>query len=409
MKVLIISPSEISYNPRLLKAADYLSSQGAEVTVFNTLIGLSSEEVYRNCIDARPWKIIENDIRKKGIMPRLRWMVSGLVQKSSIFLKTKFRKDWLFLHFLNKGFVLFPRSLKRAKFGYILIHLVDTLPLAVKLKQRTGARIIYDCQEYFQGQYMNSLPMLKTWVREAEQRGAGETDIVLSTTNVMLEKLKLDYEGPKAFIRVRNLPLLSKVKYQDSVVGKMKLVWHGLTIVPENARGIHIILQALANCKTPVQLFLQGNITEDNNGKLNDWLTRLNITDRVFVLPPVSPDNIVNSLLQYDIGIAGELAAEDNQRLTSSNKMFEFVVAGLVPIVPDLPGLAESIHELGVGILYEQGNFIQLAEIVDDLNRDRKKLDRYKQASRKVAENGLSWEQDYDQVWKTMKLWNQEN
>ena len=46
MKVLILCPSEICYNPRLLKAADYFYTKNAEVTVYNAVIGLADEKVY---------------------------------------------------------------------------------------------------------------------------------------------------------------------------------------------------------------------------------------------------------------------------------------------------------------------------------------------------------------------------
>jgi hypothetical protein len=51
---------------------------------------------------------------------------------------------------------------------------------------------------------------------------------------------------------------------------------------------------------------------------LQEKLRLLNITNKVTVLPPANPDAIVESLIGYDIGLAGELAAEENQQLTSS-------------------------------------------------------------------------------------------
>ena len=156
----------------------------------------------------------------------------------------------------------------------------------------------------------------------------------------------------------------------------------------------------MSKCRTPVHLFLQGIISEQNKIRLNELTSNLKISDKVSLVSPASPDKIVESLLIYDVGLAGEIAAEDNQRLTSSNKLFEYIYAGLAVVVPDLPGLAETVLEFKVGKLYEQGNFLQLAELIDNLNMNRVLLRELKEASIIAANNELYWEHDFDEVWK---------
>lgn len=403
MRILILCPSEICYNPRMLKAADFLSKKGAEVTVFNTLTGIASKEVYENSLKGRQWKVIENDLRRYTNISKCKWFISGVVQKIAIFLRNNFNINWLFKHYFNKAYIFFPAFLKRKKFDYILIHLVDSLPFASSLKKTTGAKLVYDCQEYFKGQYSTAAPAEYKWVKDAEDRFVKNANIILATTNVMLERLKNDFGGNYIFLRVRNLPLETAVNYPvDSNSDSLKMIWHGLTIVPENTRGIHIILHAISHCKTPVHLFLQGNISEENRRKLDVMLDRLQIEEKVTVLSPAHPDNIVPSLIQYDIGVAGELAEQENQLLTSSNKLFEFICAGLATIVPDLPGLKETIVELGTGVLFKPGNYMELADIIDGLNKNKPLLVQYKKAS-KAAASYLSWENDYDEVFKAMK------
>ena len=113
-------------------------------------------------------------------------------------------------------------------------------------------------------------------------------------------------------------------------------------------------------------------------------VARLNITHLVTLIPAANPDKIVESLLQYDIGLAGEIHSEENQMLTSSNKLFEYIYAGLAVIMPDLPGLAETVNEYNVGELYGQGDFSQLAYIIDSINSNRDKLKNFKKASREA-------------------------
>lgn len=402
MRILILCPSEICYNPRMLKAADFLSKKGAEVTVFNTLTGIASKEVYENSLKGRQWKVIENDLRRYTNISKGKWFISGVVQKMAIFLRNNCNINWLFKHYFNKAYIFFPAFLKRKKFDYILIHLVDSLPFASSLKKTTGAKLVYDCQEYFKGQYSTAAPAEYKWVKDAEAWFVSSANIILATTNVMLERLKNDVGGNYVFFRVRNLPLKTTVNYPvDNNSDTLKIIWHGLTIVPENTRGIHIILHAISHCKTSVNLFLQGNISEENKKKLDAMLDRLQIKEKVTVLPAAHPDNIVSSLIQYDIGVAGELAEQENQMLTSSNKLFEFICAGLATVVPDLPGLKETIVELGTGTLFKPADYMELSGIIDELNNNRSLLKQYKNASMAAA-SSLYWENDYYDVYKAM-------
>ena len=121
--------------------------------------------------NSRSWKIVENDISKRSLGSRLRWMYSSALNKlaEELFKRNISFKN-LFPHVMTKGYVLFPRSLKKEKFDYILIHLVDSLPFAVKVKKLTGAKLVYDCQEYFKGQYETESPYKRKWVN----RSAGQ-------------------------------------------------------------------------------------------------------------------------------------------------------------------------------------------------------------------------------------------
>jgi glycosyltransferase involved in cell wall biosynthesis len=136
---------------------------------------------------------------------------------------------------------------------------------------------------------------------------------------------------------------------------------------------------------------------------LQQKLILLNITNKVTVLPPANPDAIVESLIGYDIGLAGELAAEENQQLTSSNKLFDYIAAGMAIIMPNLLGLAETVNEYKNGMLYEQGNYKQLAESIDYLNMNRKVLLQYKQASINASREELFWENEMQPVMQYME------
>ncbi|MBL7703056.1 MAG: glycosyltransferase [Ferruginibacter sp.] len=400
MRILILAPSEICYHPRLLKAADFFIKKGDKVVVFNSITGLASKEVYDKTTGIRNWVLYENDISKRTFGSKIRWLFSSVVFKLN-YLFLKFTGKWLFFQYgLSRSFILFPSDLKKQAFDYIYINLVDTLPLASSLQKKTGAAIIYDCQEYFKGQSKGFNDIQYKWVVEAENKYASLCRVVLGTTAVMVKKLEEDFGSAPSYFRVRNLPLKSDIAFRENSDSTLKLIWHGLNIVPENVRGVHILLQAVSVCKTPVHLYLQGHINGINKAKLDELMAKLNIAHLVTVIDAADPDCIVESLIKYDVGLAGELAAEENQMLTSSNKLFEYIYAGLAVIMPDLPGLAETVNDYSVGELYEQGDFQQLADKIDSINNNRVTLNGFKNASRKAAKEELFWENDFGKVWQ---------
>ncbi len=406
MKILIIVQSEVCYHPRLLKAGDFFYTNNCEVILYNSIIGLAPKKLYDDVIKKRNWKIVETDISKTNSLSRFKWLVSSLFFKINQIAASKTGKYISFKHGLTKSFLFFPAHLKNQKFDYILINLVDALPFAISVAQKTGAKVIYDSQEYFKGQYAQLSLQQYNWVKKAENNFVKHCPIILATTHVMRERLQKDFVVNAYYSRVRNVPVNNGLNITKTQTATLKLAWHGLNIVPENIRGVHIILQAISICTTNVHLYLQGNISLKNQEILEQKLKQLNIISKVTVMPPANPDAIVESLVGYDIGIAGELAAEENQQLTSSNKLFEYIAAGMAVIMPNLPGLVETVQEYKNGILYQQGNTQDLANAIDQLNNNRNLLQQYQNASLKASHEELFWEHEMAPVFEKMKHLN---
>lgn len=398
-KILLISHSEICYNARLLKAADYFHAKGWEVTVFNPVVGLASEETYRDFLATRSWRVIENDISKRSVNSYFNWF---LVSVAHVFVRFTVEKLNLNLwsdYYLNKGLLFAPNM--GANYSIVLVHLIDNLSFAMRFKRKDGTKVIYDSQEYFVGQYDAFSPKHSKWVRKNEKENIHSVDYLLTTTEVMRKRLLADYNFVNPSYRVRNVPTSqqSNLQYNASpVVGKeLKIVWHGMGVFLENRRGLHIVLEAIALCQSNVKLYFQGNISPPQMELLKQYLDRLQIAEKVAIVPPANPDQIVESLKKYDIGVTGELPEEDNQRLTSSNKLFDYIHAGLAIISSNTLGLAETINEFNVGLLYEPGAAEELSKQIDYLADNESILAGFKQSSIKAAET-LFWEQEYDQL-----------
>ena len=76
----------------------------------------------------------------------------------------------------------------------------------------------------------------------------------MATTHVMKERLQKDFVSNALYYRVRNVPVKNCLNITKTQTATLKLAWHGLNIVPENIRGVHIILQAILQPLTSTNL-----------------------------------------------------------------------------------------------------------------------------------------------------------
>lgn len=403
-RILLISNNEVCYNARLLKAADFFHAHGWEVVVFNGVTGIASRKIYEDIKSSRSWEIIENDISKNTLKSQFKWLVNSVLHKFIQFSIDRLKLPFWNKYYLNKALLLRP-NIGKYKYDYVLVHLIDNLPFAAHLKMKRGVKIIYDSQEYFVGQYAAFEEAKYQWVKKNEQRYIKEVDILLATTNAMLEQLKKDYQLRIPTFRVRNVPPIKtaaldvKDNYHLNSADNnpLRLVWHGMGVYFNNRRGVHILLQAIAKCKENVQLYLQGNLNETQKAIYKEYEKKLDLSSKVTFLPAAHPDQIVESLLPYDVGLTGELPEEMNQELTSSNKLFDYIHAGLAVISSNAIGLAETIDEFHVGLTYEPGNVKALKDKIDYMAANRTELNRFKLNSKEAIKD-LYWEIDYRKV-----------
>lgn len=399
IKVLIISPSEICYNPRLIKAAQCFFNNGYEVTVWNAVTGLASLDLSKKFNSEQQWQIIDFDISKRNFLSKFNWLKVAILQffakkYFAVFNKTNFG----FYYVRNKAYAGFNINFIP---DIIYINVVDTLPLAVKIAKKNKTKLIYDSQEFFIGQFKTASKQILNWVQIAEKKHINDCYLILTTTNVMKDKIASLYKPKAPIYRVRNLPFAYQLpkKAQNKT---LQLIWHGFAIY-YNSRGINILLHAIVNCKTDVKLNLQGKISVTEKNTIEAFLIKNNALNKVNFIDPASPDKIVESLIGYDIGLIGELPLDENQLLTSSNKLFDYLHAGLAVISSDMPGLTETINESLAGHIYIAGNYTQLSTEIDNLNSNRNQLECLKQNAIAFSKNNF-WQKDFEPVISYLKI-----
>jgi glycosyltransferase involved in cell wall biosynthesis len=399
MKVLILSPIEIFLEPRLRKAATFFSTEGYEVFILTCLRTPSRMEEYEKLkFDNPNWNWIEIDLRKKSFKSIFLWSISRSLQKFcfNFYKLTQIDLSYKF-GILNDAFYMSPRL--KDKFDIVYTNLIDFLPLANFHSLKNKSKLIYDSQEYFSGQYSVMDETRYKWVVKTEAQLIGRCDIVIATTNVMKEALLKKYPKIKKLIRCRNMPLRAEVPIQHKLElsNPIGVIWHGKSINIKSERGLHLIIECILEIDFDVELYIQGSISNSERQKLTQMIERSNSKNKIYLLPPAEANNIINSILNYDIGFIGEIPTEHNQLLTSSNKLFDYISAGLAVIGPTIPGIQETTNEFQNAINYKEGSVFDLKRSLGELLSDKQRILKLKSNS-VIAAKICFWEKDFEQV-----------
>ena len=399
---LLIASNEICYNPRLLKMADSLIARGMDVFVFSPIVGLAAPDLYAGCVASRSWTVHSVDLSKRSSDAWWRWAVASGMSRAAL-------RAWsiagvgVWFHLgLNRSLTLFPWG--RRRFDLIGVNLVDNLPMAARLARRHGSVLVYDSQELFSGEGSTIANGERArWVARAERDHIQSADVVTTTTLALANRLASTFRLRRTPLRLRNAPLdapaapPSDTGTARAIHGPLQLVWHGFQIHLVG-RGVDILLQAIAQCRQPVRLTLQGRLSDTERERILAECRRLQIASAIRFAPPAHPEAIPASLVGYDAGVIAETGIDENQRLTSSNKLFECIHAGLPVIAPDLPGLAETVAAEQVGVLYTAADPAALAEAIDRLSLDAVARRQFARRSAEAARE-ITWSRDFIPVW----------
>lgn len=166
--------------------------------------------------------------------------------------------------------------------------------------------------------------------------------------------------------------------------------WYSQTIGP--GRGIEFLTDCLGDVTTPVELHLRGNLF----GDFRQEIVRRFPADRghrLFFHPLVSPGELLSRIAEHDIGLATEEYAPDSRNLTITNKILQYLQAGIAVVATDTSGQREVAREAPEAVfVYRNGDRSGLVNALNHLLDDRTKLHQAKAAALTAAREKFCWE-----------------
>lgn len=268
-------------------------------------------------------------------------------------------------------------------------HDVNVLPTAWLAARLCGAKLVYDAHEISSGREgYRKIGRLVAWIeKKIMPRAAG----TITTTDARAKFFARAYRIPRPLV-LQNRPRLVSVS-GDARVRQMLGLSADLPIViyqggQQPGRGLEGLVASAARVPNAYFVFVGGGSLHE---ELKQLAVELSLTDRVFFIPTVPLADLPFFTASADIGVQPIENTCLNHFTTDSNKLFEYVVAGLPVVASALPEISRVVRDHDLGILAPAGDTEALAAALQKLVGDPDLRARYA-ANAKQAAATLNWE-----------------
>lgn len=371
LRVTLLRVADYSIDARARKQAAALTSAGAHVT----MIGVGTyvaPDLAESGWDVR--------LLPSRLPPRLgREDVWWPLRVAVNLTYTKARQAWIARQTRTLVSVLEPSLVSAAlESEPDVVHAYDifTLPAAMRVKEATGARVVYDVLDLCGDvEYYDEVTRAK--FKTAESRLIGDVDATIVVSEVFadiyeerygIRRPEVIYHGPSEIVARAVTPQHPP-----------RLFFQGAY---QRNRNLDSLIRAMEQLGGRATLTLQGfGGVED---ELRALVRNLRLDDVVSFVPPVAPLDVVKSASAYDIGVICYRADSLNLISTVPNKLMDYLGAGLALAVSDLPGPRSVLQGTGAAVFIDPSDSETIARDLGKVLEDGRIMDM-KRASLELA------------------------
>jgi len=246
-----------------------------------------------------------------------------------------------------------------------------TLPAAIEAKRRFGVPFHYDTHELALAEHSHRLlwrllfpPLVFAVERLGLQHAQSASCVGPSIRQRMLDTYNL---GRPPGV-VMNIP--DGQRLAPRPVGELvQVLYHGL--FKEN-RGLESLLKSAAQWRPHLQLVLRGRAHNRSfEQRLRDLSSSLDLSSRVIFEPSVSQSDVISAANSADIGVFLPDIRSPQNRYALPNKVFEYLHAGLMVVVPANTDMATVVEPFGAGVgLVDSDDPQALADLLNGMSRE---------------------------------------
>ncbi|MFK0095464.1 glycosyltransferase family 4 protein [Pseudomonas sp. NPDC090592] len=268
-------------------------------------------------------------------------------------------------------------------------HDVNTLPTAWLASRISRAQLVYDAHEISTSR--EGYDSFRRLVGMVEKRLMPTAAGTITTTDARAKYFARAYQVARPTV-LQNRPRLTHCGPTNRIREELSLAEPWPIIIYQGGlqqgRGLEKLIHAAANVPYAYFVLIGGGRLAHS---LDQLIGELELQDRVRIIPTVPLAELPSYTASADIGVQPIENTCLNHYTTDSNKLFEYLIAGLPVVATDFPEIRRIVRPNDVGVLVPANDPLSLSHALNVLVSDASLREAYAKNARSAA-GSLNWE-----------------
>lgn len=391
MKICLITPFHVAFQPRTVREADTLAGRGHDVRVVSCTTDPALVAHDERLVRGRTWRHQAIDLRRRGAS-RQRWLRATFATRvHRVAFGAGLRTGWVAARAYLRGFGPLVRAAAGERADWYIAHSQPALAVAAAAAERWSARLGFDCEDLLSDAGTDPSAL----VRSVECRYLPGCDYVSAPSRAIASELVARYRIPPPVVLHNVFPLrladgMEPPKVRDPGQ-RLRLHWSGQTIGA--GRGLEEAIDAAGRLSAPVEIHLRGRVAPLYAARLSERAASQRTPPLLTFHPLLDHDDVIRAMAGFDVGLCLERPENGNFARTVTNKLFSYLLAGLAVAATDTMGQREIASEIPQAhFLYPSGDVDALVKGLSHWQCDAEALLTARRAAWDAARQRYSWD-----------------
>ena len=268
-------------------------------------------------------------------------------------------------------------------------HDVNVLPTAWLAAKLLRVPLVYDAHEISTDR--EGYQAFRKWVGWVEKKIMPGVAASITTTDMRAKFFARAYHIPRPLV-LQNRPRYIVVDKTNRICAELNLSQPWPIVLYQGGlqqgRGLSRLVKAAEKVPNAYFVFIGGG---RQTAELHSLVVELGLSDRVYFIPTVSLNDLPEYTASADIGVQPIENTCLNHFSTDSNKLFEYVIAGLPVITSAMPEIRKVVQQYDLGLSVPPGDTVALIEALNTMINQPELRQHYSGQAAKAARH-LNWE-----------------
>lgn len=270
-------------------------------------------------------------------------------------------------------------------------HDLETLPIGFIISRCKRKPLVYDSHELYPQMAKHRAVARILW-NVIESLLSGKTDFTILTTDSRGQFFKNRYRV-KAPVIIRNCPVYFCVKKHDKFREILPIKNGDRIVLYQGAiskgRGLDVLLET-SKLLTGTAFIIMGDGPSKEN--IQKIITAQYSDTNVYLLDAVPWRVLHEYTSSADLGISLVQNTNLNHYTMLSNKLFEYLNAGLPVIFPDFPELRNLVMGSHVGVVVDETSPEAVTDAIKEILDDKDLYNTMSRNAKRIVKEKYNWE-----------------